>query len=212
MTTKQRSRRWKKSRSTRTKCHQCEGASAPVSMNQPQGHPPLEPRRAGSWLVRFGRQRIRHGEESVCIPGRRRANFISSLKLPEVTSMSASRLNPWKVRSFPSVPVCNGKWLQHQDQKMTDDLAMNTQNVRHGTLIFERTCNAPLERVFVAFADVNERLRWGAPSDKTAFIYDEADFREGGKDVFRCGTKSNPQYLGVNDVPRHCSESANCIQ
>jgi uncharacterized protein YndB with AHSA1/START domain len=111
--------------------------------------------------------------------------------------MSASRLNPWKVRSFPSVPVCNGKWLQHQDQKMTDDLAMNTQNVRHGTLIFERTCNAPLERVFVAFADVNERLRWGAPSDKTAFIYDEADFREGGKDVFRCGTKSNPQYLGV---------------
>ena len=69
--------------------------------------------------------------------------------------------------------------------------------MKHGTLIFERTCAAPIDRVFGAFADVKERLRWGAPSENTAFFYEAADFRVGGQDVFRCGTKSNPQYRGV---------------
>ena len=37
----------------------------------------------------------------------------------------------------------------------------------------------------------------GSTFRQHCFFYDEADFREGEKDVFRCGTKSNPQYLGV---------------
>ena len=72
-----------------------------------------------------------------------------------------------------------------------------TTPVKHGTLIFERICAAPIDRVFGAFADVKERVRWGAPSENTAFFYEAADFRVGGQDVFRCGAKSNPQYRGV---------------
>src|SRR6202022_2917285 len=74
---------------------------------------------------------------------------------------------------------------------------MNAQDMKHGTLTFERISAAPVERVFGAFADAKERVQWGAPSENTAFFYDEADFRVGGRDVFRCGAKSNPQYRGV---------------
>jgi uncharacterized protein YndB with AHSA1/START domain len=68
---------------------------------------------------------------------------------------------------------------------------------QHATLVFERFCPAPVERVFAAFADPVERASWGTPSETAAFVYDETDFRVGGRDVFRCGAKSNPQYRGV---------------
>jgi uncharacterized protein YndB with AHSA1/START domain len=74
---------------------------------------------------------------------------------------------------------------------------MISPDLKHATLVFERVCAAPVERVFAAFADPAERASWGAPSDTAAFIYDKVDFREGGIDVFRCGDKSNPQYRGV---------------
>jgi uncharacterized protein YndB with AHSA1/START domain len=74
---------------------------------------------------------------------------------------------------------------------------MTNQDLKHETLVFERICAAPVERVFAAFADPEERASWGAPSETAAFIYDKVDFREGGSDVFRCGDKSNPQYYGV---------------
>jgi len=63
--------------------------------------------------------------------------------------------------------------------------------------VFECTCAAPVERVFAAFANPVERANCGAPSDTAAFIYDKADFREGGTDNFRCGDKSDPLYLDV---------------
>jgi uncharacterized protein YndB with AHSA1/START domain len=74
---------------------------------------------------------------------------------------------------------------------------MTSQEPTHTTFVFERICAAPIDRVFAAFADPNERERWGAPSETAAFIYDKVDFREGGVDVFRCGDKNNPQYRGV---------------
>jgi uncharacterized protein YndB with AHSA1/START domain len=40
-------------------------------------------------------------------------------------------------------------------------------------------------------------LRSGAPSDNAVLIYDEADFREGGQDRFRCGSKANPNIHGT---------------
>ena len=67
----------------------------------------------------------------------------------------------------------------------------------HATLVFEREIPAPVEQVFAAFADPAARARWGAPSDHTALIYDEADFREGGQDRFRCGTKADPKIHGT---------------
>jgi uncharacterized protein YndB with AHSA1/START domain len=67
----------------------------------------------------------------------------------------------------------------------------------HATITFERIVPATADRVFAAYADVDDRKKWGAPSDNTALIYDQADFREGGEDVFRCGSKSNPNIQGT---------------
>ncbi len=72
-----------------------------------------------------------------------------------------------------------------------------TDNITHATLVFERTCGAPVKRVFAAFSDAAERARWGAPSDGVTFIYDATDFRVGGSDRFRCGAKDDPQFHGV---------------
>jgi uncharacterized protein YndB with AHSA1/START domain len=74
---------------------------------------------------------------------------------------------------------------------------MTSQDLKHETLVFEQFCPAPVARVFAAFADPEERANWGTPSETAAFIYDKVDFREGGRDEFRCGDKNNPQYRGV---------------
>jgi uncharacterized protein YndB with AHSA1/START domain len=65
----------------------------------------------------------------------------------------------------------------------------------HATITLERSYPAPLERVFSEFADPVARARWSAPSEDV-LIYDEADFRTGGKDVFRCGPKNDPKFRG----------------
>jgi uncharacterized protein YndB with AHSA1/START domain len=64
------------------------------------------------------------------------------------------------------------------------------------TLVFERTLPAPVDRVFDAFADPLRRAEWGTPSETATVIYDETDFREGGRDKFRCGAKSDPNIHG----------------
>jgi uncharacterized protein YndB with AHSA1/START domain len=74
---------------------------------------------------------------------------------------------------------------------------MSESTTVHATLIFERIVPAPCNQVFTAYADVDERKKWGAPSDNTALVYDQADFREGGEDAFRCGSKSNPNIHGA---------------
>jgi uncharacterized protein YndB with AHSA1/START domain len=73
---------------------------------------------------------------------------------------------------------------------------MTESTTVHATLVFERMVPATCDQVFTAYANVEERQKWGAPSDKTVLIYDRADFREGG-DVFRCGPKSNPNIHGA---------------
>ena len=67
----------------------------------------------------------------------------------------------------------------------------------HTTLVFEREIPALVEEVFAAFADPVARTAWGAPSDTAVVIYDEANFREGGQDRFRCGARSNPNIYGT---------------
>lgn len=67
----------------------------------------------------------------------------------------------------------------------------------HATLVFEREVPAAPEAVFAAFADPAARAQWGTPSDTAILIYDEADFREGGQDHFRCGSKANPNIHGL---------------
>jgi uncharacterized protein YndB with AHSA1/START domain len=67
----------------------------------------------------------------------------------------------------------------------------------HATLEFEREISAAPSAVFAAFVDPVVRAQWGTPSDTAVIVYDEADFREGGQDHFRCGPKANPNIHGV---------------
>ena len=74
---------------------------------------------------------------------------------------------------------------------------MSESTTVHATLIFERMVPATCSQVFTAYADIEERQKWGAPSDNTALIYDQTNFREGGEDAFRCGSKANPNIHGA---------------
>jgi uncharacterized protein YndB with AHSA1/START domain len=66
---------------------------------------------------------------------------------------------------------------------------------QHATITLERTYPAPIERVFEEFADPVARARWSPPSNDV-LIYEETDFREGGRDIFRCGPKNDPKFRG----------------
>ena len=66
---------------------------------------------------------------------------------------------------------------------------------QHATVTLEYSYASPPERVFSEFADPSARARWSEPSSD-ALIYDGADFRIGGKDIFRCGPKGDPQFRG----------------
>jgi uncharacterized protein YndB with AHSA1/START domain len=75
---------------------------------------------------------------------------------------------------------------------------MSIANQQHATLEFERHVRASPAQVFTAYSSAAERMKWGVPSDTATFFYDEDNFRIGGRDVFRCGSKENPQYLGIS--------------
>jgi len=67
--------------------------------------------------------------------------------------------------------------------------------IAHATLVIERTYEASPQRVFNAWADVEARKRWGAPAENIRIEYEEADFREGGRDVSRCIEPGAEDYL-----------------
>jgi len=70
------------------------------------------------------------------------------------------------------------------------------EKVHHATIQLERQYAAPVERIFSEFADPLARAKWSAPSGD-ALVYDAADFRAGGRDVFRCGTPDDLRFRGV---------------
>jgi uncharacterized protein YndB with AHSA1/START domain len=73
---------------------------------------------------------------------------------------------------------------------------VTANQILHETIVIERTLDAVVARVFASFADPVARAKWGVPSDTAIIIYDEANFAIGGRDVFRCGAKSDPKYRG----------------
>jgi uncharacterized protein YndB with AHSA1/START domain len=89
--------------------------------------------------------------------------------------------------------------LQQQpwSQQLKVNDAKRSRGVEHATLVFEREIPAPLEKVFEAFADASHRAQWGAPSDTAIIVFDEVNFAEGGRELFRCGAKSNPNIHGT---------------
>lgn len=74
---------------------------------------------------------------------------------------------------------------------------MEIAPTHHGTLVFERRIAASVQAVFHAFSDPAQRAEWGAPSATAVILYDSADFRPGGVDRFRCGSRSNPNVFGT---------------
>jgi uncharacterized protein YndB with AHSA1/START domain len=68
-------------------------------------------------------------------------------------------------------------------------------NLHHATITLQHSYSASVQRVFAEFADPIARARWSAPTDDV-LLYDEADFRAGGTDIFRCGPKGDPRFRG----------------
>jgi uncharacterized protein YndB with AHSA1/START domain len=87
------------------------------------------------------------------------------------------------------------KCRQTRRGNQVTETAQRNNKPQHATITLEHSYAAPLERVFSEFADPVARARWSAPSN-CELIYDEADFRIGGKDVFRCGPEGDPKFRG----------------
>lgn len=73
---------------------------------------------------------------------------------------------------------------------MTTDLA-------HDTLTFERQFDHPPQAVFDAYADIDQRVIWSAPSEDEIVIFEHHDFTVGGTDRFLCGLKDAPSFAGT---------------
>jgi uncharacterized protein YndB with AHSA1/START domain len=71
-----------------------------------------------------------------------------------------------------------------------------TEKLHHATIKVEHAYSASVERVYQEFANPQARAKWSAPSND-ALVYDESDFREGGRDVFRCGPANDLRFLGT---------------
>jgi uncharacterized protein YndB with AHSA1/START domain len=71
---------------------------------------------------------------------------------------------------------------------------MTQFTLAHETLVFEKAFPCPSHVLFEQFADPVARATWGIPSPKVVLIYDEADFRVGGRDLSRCGAKADPRF------------------
>jgi uncharacterized protein YndB with AHSA1/START domain len=86
--------------------------------------------------------------------------------------------------------------------------------LHHATITLSRTYDAPPERIFSAFANPKSRAEWSAPTND-ALIYDEANFQEGGRDVFRCGPANDLRFRGVTTyqtiIPNECVISTEAI-
>ena len=70
-----------------------------------------------------------------------------------------------------------------------------SENLHHATITMEHAYPATVERIFSDFADPAARAKWSAPLNDT-LVYDKADFREGGSDVFRCGPPNDLRFRG----------------
>lgn len=72
---------------------------------------------------------------------------------------------------------------------------MSNSDTVHETIVIERDFSCSVEALYNAFVDPVARARWGLPSSTAVIIYDETDFRVGGFDRSRCGSKDDPRYF-----------------
>jgi uncharacterized protein YndB with AHSA1/START domain len=69
--------------------------------------------------------------------------------------------------------------------------------IAHDTIRFERKLARPPHVVFAAYADIDQRIVWSAPSDDEIVIFESHDFAVGGVDRFICGLKDSPSFAGT---------------
>jgi uncharacterized protein YndB with AHSA1/START domain len=87
-------------------------------------------------------------------------------------------------------PLLDFKWgIQLPGEDMSEKL-------HHATIKLEHAYSASVERIFSEFANPQSRAKWSAPSND-ALVYDESDFRDGGRDVFRCGPANDLRFQGI---------------
>lgn len=59
-------------------------------------------------------------------------------------------------------------------------------DIVNDTFTVDQRIDAPIAAVWDAYVDPAKRARWSVPAGE-AMVYDEADFREQGRDRYRCG-------------------------
>lgn len=72
---------------------------------------------------------------------------------------------------------------------------MSERSALHSTFVIERTYPTTPARVFRAFADPKAKALWFHGPDEPAPQHHELDFRVGGREVSRGGTKGGPRYV-----------------
>jgi uncharacterized protein YndB with AHSA1/START domain len=68
------------------------------------------------------------------------------------------------------------------------------RNVVHGTFCIERSYDASPERVFQAFAQLENKAKWFAGPEAWVAHEREFDFRVGGREVLSGGPKGKPPH------------------
>lgn len=74
---------------------------------------------------------------------------------------------------------------------------MSDKTTVHATLFMERTYNASPARVFAAWESAEARARWSAPTPDIVIRYEQAEFREGGRDVVHCIEPGKADFTAV---------------
>ncbi len=72
-------------------------------------------------------------------------------------------------------------------------MSTETGNLAHDTIVLSHEFSHSAARVFAAYADVEQRRVWSAPSAEEFVELDAHDFRVGGVDEFRCGLSDTPE-------------------
>jgi uncharacterized protein YndB with AHSA1/START domain len=67
----------------------------------------------------------------------------------------------------------------------------------HDILRFTRVIDHPIDAVWTAYADVQNRSQWSVPSGEQ-IIYDTADFAADGQDTYRCGPPGQLSNVGTH--------------
>jgi uncharacterized protein YndB with AHSA1/START domain len=72
-----------------------------------------------------------------------------------------------------------------------------TRSVAHETVTLTRILPATPDVVFEAWRSVEAREIWSVPAPGLGIKFEQAEFREGGVDVSRCGPIGDLKYLAI---------------